>query len=467
MAAPATDSAVAPQTATVAANSSLYVGDLDRDVTEAQLFEIFSQIGPVASIRVCRDAVTRRSLGYAYVNYNSALDAAAAERALEQLNYTAVNGRPIRIMWSHRDPAARRSGLGNIFIKNLDKTIDNKALHDTFSAFGNILSCKVAMDSTGASRGYGFVHFETEEAARLAIEKMNGMQLEDKVVFVGPFVKRDDRGAGREARFTNVYVKNLDASVDDAALAKLAGEFGEVTSAAVSKDGEGKPRGFGFVNFKDADAAAAAVAALNGREVAGKALWAGRAQKKAEREAAIKQKMDEARAERIAKYAGMNLYVKNLPEDADDEVLRNEFAPFGTITSCKVMRDDKGKSRGFGFVCFTTSEEATRAVTEVNAKMVGGKPLYVSLAQRKEVRRAQLEQQMAARMALSGRQGPGGVAGLFAGATAMYYPGAMGPQGGGDFSDFEINRAVVYLANQGGAKFDEPKAPAPAASAAN
>eukprot|EP00798_Chlamydomonas_sp_ICE-L_P002048 gene2048-18226_t len=51
--------------------------NLERDVTEAQLFELFSQVGPVASIRVCRDAVTRRSLGYAYVNYNSSLDTQA------------------------------------------------------------------------------------------------------------------------------------------------------------------------------------------------------------------------------------------------------------------------------------------------------------------------------------------------------------------------------------------------------
>jgi cytochrome c5 len=51
--------------------------------------------------------------------------------------------------------------------------------------------------------------------------------------------------------------------------------------------------------------------------------------------------------------------------------------------------------------------------------------------------------------------------------SALKGKNAMPPQGGGEFSEFEIHRAVVYMANQGGAKFDEPKAPAPAASAAN
>ena len=50
--------------------------------------------------------------------------------------------------------------------------------------------------------------------------------------------------------------------------------------------------------------------------------------------------------------------------------------------------------------------------------------------------------------------------------SALKGKGSMTPQGGGDFSDFEIARAVVYMANQGGAKFDEPKMAAPAASAA-
>lgn len=78
------------------------------------------------------------------------------------MNFDVVKGKPIRIMWSQRDPSLRKSGVGNVFIKNLDKSIDNKALYDTFSAFGNILSCKVRAPAAVCacdSRVYVFITY--------------------------------------------------------------------------------------------------------------------------------------------------------------------------------------------------------------------------------------------------------------------------------------------------------------------
>ncbi|XP_020967138.1 polyadenylate-binding protein 1-like 2 [Arachis ipaensis] len=43
-------------------------------------------------------------------------------------------------MWSRRDPDVRKSGRGNVFVKNLAESIDNAGLHDLFQKFGNILS---------------------------------------------------------------------------------------------------------------------------------------------------------------------------------------------------------------------------------------------------------------------------------------------------------------------------------------
>lgn len=66
-----------------------------------------------------------------------------AEKALQSLNYEPLQGRAMRIMLSNRDPSIRKSGAGNIIIQGLAQQIDSKALHDTFSQFGKILSCKV------------------------------------------------------------------------------------------------------------------------------------------------------------------------------------------------------------------------------------------------------------------------------------------------------------------------------------
>ncbi|XP_041861021.1 embryonic polyadenylate-binding protein-like isoform X2 [Melanotaenia boesemani] len=377
--------------------ASLYVGDLHPDVTEAILYQKFSPAGPIMSIRVCRDIITRRSLGYAYINFQQPAD---AECALDTMNYDVIKGRPIRIMWSQRDPGLRKSGVGNIFIKNMDESIDNKALYDTFSAFGNILSCKVVCDERG-SKGYGFVHFETQEAANRAIETMNGMLLNDRKVFVGHFKSRKEREVefGTKAiKFTNVYIKNFGEDYTDEKLTEVFSAFGRTLSVRVMKDEKGHSRGFGFVNFAHHEDAQKAVDEMNGKEISGKILYVGRAQKRQERQGELKRKSEQIKQDRIQRYQGVNLYVKNLDDNIDDERLRKEFSPYGTITSAKVMTD-AGQSKGFGFVCFSSPEEATKAVTEMNGRIVATKPLYVALAQRREERKAILTNKYMQRLA--------------------------------------------------------------------
>ncbi|MES1914861.1 MAG: hypothetical protein MHM6MM_006889 [Cercozoa sp. M6MM] len=381
-------------------SASLYVGDLLPNVTDTAIFEIFNAVGQLNFVRVVRDSQTHKSLGYAYVNYMSADD---AERALNTLNFTPIMGRPCRIMWSQRDPTLRKSNAGNVFVKNLDASIDNKTLYDSFSVFGSILSCKIATDENGKCRGYGYVHFENEEDARQTIEKINGMELLGKRIFAEPFRPRSDRHPQGERTFTNVYVKPLAADTDEEALKNMFSTFGEITSAVVMKDDEGKPRGFGFVNFGECDAAAAAVAELHGKVgVAGaeadKPLTVTRAMSMTERKGFLKREEEKRRSENQKRWAGCNLYIKNLSDDITTERLIEEFKQFGDIQSAVVMKDAEGKSRGFGFVCFSAPEEATEALTKMHKQVIGDRPVMISFAERKEQRRARLEKEHAHRM---------------------------------------------------------------------
>ncbi|KAG7698891.1 hypothetical protein KL930_002322 [Ogataea haglerorum] len=429
----AEESSTAESTQNSETLASLYVGELDPSVTESDLFEVFSPIGQVSTIRVCRDAVSKQSLGYAYVNFQSHAD---GEKALEELNYTPIKGKACRIMWSQRDPSLRRNGSGNIFIKNLHPAIDNKTLHDTFSAFGKILSCKIATDENGNSKGFGFVHYEDSESAKAAIENVNGMLLNDHEVYVGPHLAKKDRQSKmREliANYTNVYVKNINLNWDEDKLKETFSPFGPISSIFLSKDESGKSRGFGFVNFEKHEDAVKAVEELNNKDIDGQKLYVGRAQKKSERMESLKHQYEAARQEQLNKYQGYNLFVKNLDDSIDDAKLEEEFKPYGTITSAKVMLDDAGKSKGFGFVCYSSPEEATKAITEMHQRMVAGKPLYVALAQRKEVRRSQLSQQIQARnqmrMQQAAAQGGMGqfVAPMFYGQNPGFLPpGARG-----------------------------------------
>uniref|UniRef100_A0A8C0H2V6 RRM domain-containing protein n=1 Tax=Chelonoidis abingdonii TaxID=106734 RepID=A0A8C0H2V6_CHEAB len=165
---------------------------------------------------------------------------------------------------------------------------------------------------------------------------------------------------------------------------------------------------------------------MNGKQINGRMVFVGRAQKRMERQSELKRKFEQIKQERVSRYQGVNLYVKNLDDGIDDERLRKEFSPYGTITRAKVMTEG-GHSKGFGFVCFSSPEEATKAVTEMNGRIVSTKPLYVALAQRKEERKAILTNQYMQRLATM-RALPGPLLGSFQAPTGYFLSAIPQPQ---------------------------------------
>jgi len=190
---------------------------------------------------------------------------------------------------------------------------------------------------------------------------------------------------------------------------------------------KGESRLFGFVNFHNHEDADKAVNALNGSTMADKPIWCGRAQKKSEREEELRSKFQKLKLQHMSKYQGTNLYIKNLEDEIDEERLQKEFSAFGKIHSSKIMSDSNGISRGFGFVSYNTPEEAQKAISEMNSRILQSctKPLYVALHEPKEIRRQKLAQRysVARNSASKSIQNPPQI---YQG-QPMYYTGASVP----------------------------------------
>lgn len=375
--------------------SSLYIGDLHPEVTENELFSFFKQpnLNPV-TVKICRDHFTNRSLCYGYANFNSSEE---AERAMEALNSETLHGRTCRIMWSQRDPSLRRSGIGNIFVGNLSPSTNVKDLFDLFSQFGNILSCKVVMDENGVSKGYGFVHFESVESSDNAVASANNSVIHDMRITVLKHISYRERQAMKNNTWTNVYVKNLHQSFTEERLRELFQEYGSITSiflkdttkpSFIDSNDTYQPLKFGFVNFSRHEEALKAVENLNKKLVDNLTLYVARAQTRSERDNELKRLYQQSRIENKKIFQNVNLYVKNLDDNITEDDLKRHFSAFGKIHSVYIKRDSNGIPAGFGYVCFTTQEDADAAIKGLHNQLLPGgtKPLYVAHHQTKEFR---------------------------------------------------------------------------------
>lgn len=146
---------------------------------------------------------------------------------------------------------------------------------------------------------------------------------------------------------------------------KLFQEHGQVLTTKIETYEDGTSRGFGFVQFDKKEPADAAIAALNGKDVASKQLVVQKFIKNEERD---------------TEDNFNNLFVRGLPEGTDDAKLTAMFAPFGAILSAIVAKDKtNGTPHQYGYVTYTENESAKKAIEALNMKIneTGKEVLFV------------------------------------------------------------------------------------------
>ncbi|KAJ0394110.1 hypothetical protein ATCC90586_003975 [Pythium insidiosum] len=173
-------------------DATVYVGNLDDRVTEELLWELMVQAGSVINVHMPTDKITTRHQNYGFVEFRTE---ECADYAVKILNMIQLFGKVIRVKKASQDRKNLDIGA-NLFIGNLDHEVDEKLLYDTFSAFGGIIETpKIMRDpDTKASRGFGFISFDSFEAADLAIECMHGQYLCNRQIVVQYAFKKDSKG---------------------------------------------------------------------------------------------------------------------------------------------------------------------------------------------------------------------------------------------------------------------------------
>jgi len=183
--------------------SILFISGIDRSINENHLFELFNEF-PITYIKIAKSHRTKEPFGYGFVGFKSI---GKAEEALTKLNYTKLGKKTLRISWFSREPInPRTSTNNNIFVKKFDLNTTHREFHNYFAKFGNIISAKLEEDEEGEVIGYGFVLYDNEESAKLAITETNSTMWKGRRIYVGPFIKKRPK---TESSFNTIYVKNI------------------------------------------------------------------------------------------------------------------------------------------------------------------------------------------------------------------------------------------------------------------
>lgn len=189
---------------------------------------------------------------------------------------------------SSEEPVAKKPKTNEepatLFVGRLSWNIDDEWLRREFEPVGGVISARVIMErSTGKSRGYGYVDFDSKSAAEKALQEYQGKELDGRPINLdmstgkphasNPKTDRAKQfGDVPSAPSDTLFVGNLSFNAERDSLFNTFGEYGTVVSCRIPTHPDTQqPKGFGYVQFSSVDEAKAALEALNGEYLDGRA----------------------------------------------------------------------------------------------------------------------------------------------------------------------------------------------------
>ena len=345
---------------------TLYVGNLNPLIDESRLIEIFRPYGTLQSTKIMRDAFNSESRRFGFVSFTTNEEAIKAK---SELNYKVFDNFEIRICLKKVNSEFKEGA--NLFVKNLDSSVTTKKLDDLFSEHGKTVSCSIRTNNSGESLGYGYVQYETEENAQIAIEKLNNSTTFGSPISVQKFVSSKNR----EVQKNNVYLRNFPKSWEKAKIVEwlkdMAAKFGKTTSSEAygKKFSDNTTSCYAFVAFENQDEANAFIAEFNDKQLDEKAegdlpLLVTIAESKQVRQIRLKK-------EHANNRNTTNLLVKSLLDSVTQEKISEVFSKYGEITSiglktCQPNFLPNGQTLQSAYINFKTADQATNVL--LNAK---------------------------------------------------------------------------------------------------
>lgn len=203
----------------------------------------------------------------------------------------------------------------------------------------------------------------------MEVEKEEEKEEEEKE---GEQEEKEGEGAEGVTVNTKLYFGNLPYNVDSAQLAGIIQDYGSPELVEVLYDRDtGRSRGFAFVTMSSIEDCNAVIENLAGSEYMGRTLRVNFSDKPKPKEPLYPE-------------TEHKLFVGNLSWSVTSESLAKAFQEYGNVVGARVLYDgETGRSRGYGFVSYSTKAEMETAIESLNGVELEGRAMRVSLAEGK------------------------------------------------------------------------------------